>query len=190
MNNFPPILPKDEQLFETFGDSLREIIPGKLQEIMEEQDELVEERTQNLQVLNSWKFKNSFDKWFCYTAFSYDFMEYDILNRHLKYWLRLASKTSKNKEWEKPPDGQPISQEQLIIARESPIEELFPTQLRKVGERLRGRCPFHTEHTGSFFIFLNDNKFYCFGCHERGDVIDFYMKLHEVGFVEAVKALL
>ncbi|MCD8026788.1 MAG: CHC2 zinc finger domain-containing protein [Clostridiales bacterium] len=36
-------------------------------------------------------------------------------------------------------------------------------------------CPFHNDHTPS--MKLNPNYFYCFGCGENGDVIDFVGKL-------------
>ena len=35
-------------------------------------------------------------------------------------------------------------------------------------------CPFHEDHTPSMKL---DQRFYCFGCHARGDVIDFTARL-------------
>ena len=34
-------------------------------------------------------------------------------------------------------------------------------------------CPFHNEKTASFQIYPDTDKYYCFGCHRNGDVIDF-----------------
>ena len=49
------------------------------------------------------------------------------------------------------------------------------------------RCPFHDDHTPS--MKLNDDYFYCFGCHESGDVIDLTAKLLGIGKYEAAQEL-
>ena len=36
------------------------------------------------------------------------------------------------------------------------------------------RCPFHADHNPSMKV---DDRFYCFGCHASGDVIDFTTRL-------------
>ena len=48
------------------------------------------------------------------------------------------------------------------------------------GVRLRGRgrvrqgvCPFHEEVEGSFTVYADSERFYCFGCGLGGDVLDF-----------------
>ncbi len=48
-------------------------------------------------------------------------------------------------------------------------------------------CPFHSEKTPSCKLY--PKKFYCFGCGEKGSVIDFVMKLCGVGFADACKEL-
>ena len=55
--------------------------------------------------------------------------------------------------------------------------------------RLRGLCPFHQERTPSFFIFLEKQRFHCFGCGEGGDAIDFVRRIHGFGFREALSFL-
>lgn len=50
-------------------------------------------------------------------------------------------------------------------------------------------CPIHSEKTPSFCHYINENRWYCFGCHEYGTIIDLYMKIHDCGFTEAVKQL-
>jgi hypothetical protein len=55
--------------------------------------------------------------------------------------------------------------------------------LKKVGQIFRGCCPFHSEKTGSFFVYPSGHvtegkkqdhaSFYCFGCGVGGDVIEF-----------------
>ncbi len=63
-------------------------------------------------------------------------------------------------------------------------------KLRKSGaQNYTGLCPFHKEKTGSFSVNAAHNYFYCFGCHEKGDVFTFVMKLDSLSFPEAVRAV-
>lgn len=62
-------------------------------------------------------------------------------------------------------------------------------QLRQVGQRWRGLCPFHTEKTGSFYVNAVDGLYHCFGCQASGDAITFVREQEHVGFVEAVERL-
>ena len=50
-------------------------------------------------------------------------------------------------------------------------------------------CPFHNEKTPSFTVFPDTRSFYCFGCHEGGDVISFVMKYENLEYIEAVRLL-
>src|SRR5437667_5247477 len=61
--------------------------------------------------------------------------------------------------------------------------------LKRVGSKLKGLCPFHSEKTPSFQVDPEKGFFHCFGCHVGGDVFKF-LELHEkVSFPEAVKML-
>jgi DNA primase len=63
-------------------------------------------------------------------------------------------------------------------------------KLRKTGaQNYSGLCPFHKEKTGSFSVNATHGYFYCFGCHEKGDVFTFVMKMDVVSFPEAVRAV-
>ena len=63
-------------------------------------------------------------------------------------------------------------------------------RLRKTGaQNYTGLCPFHKEKTGSFSVNATHSYFYCFGCHEKGDVFAFVMKLESVSFPEAVRVV-
>ena len=63
-------------------------------------------------------------------------------------------------------------------------------KLRKSGaQNYTGLCPFHKEKTGSFSVNTTHSYFYCFGCHEKGDVFTFVMKMENVSFPEAVNAV-
>ena len=63
------------------------------------------------------------------------------------------------------------------------------TDLRRVGSRLTGLCPFHDERTPSFSVNVQDKLFYCFGCHAKGDAIGFVEQTEGLDFREAVEFL-
>lgn len=62
-------------------------------------------------------------------------------------------------------------------------------QLKKVGNRFVGLCPFHSERTPSFSVSPDRQLFYCFGCHVGGNVFTFIMKMEGLTFPEAVRRL-
>jgi DNA primase len=62
-------------------------------------------------------------------------------------------------------------------------------QLKQVGQRYRGLCPFHAEKTGSFYVNAVDGLYHCFGCQASGDAITFVREVEHLGFVEAVERL-
>ena len=62
--------------------------------------------------------------------------------------------------------------------------------LTKKGTRMWGCCPFHKEDTPSFCVNLANNLWYCHGCHEGGNVINFVMKYDNLPYPMAVKKLL
>lgn len=81
-----------------------------------------------------------------------------------------------------------ITEDMIARARERSIKELF-TEL--FNTPIRGGmvcCPFHEDHTASMSL-RRHNRYRCFGCEEKGDTIDLYMKANGVNFIQAVKAL-
>jgi DNA primase len=63
-------------------------------------------------------------------------------------------------------------------------------KLRKSGaQNYTGLCPFHKEKTGSFSVNATHGYFYCFGCHEKGDVFTFVMKMESISFPEAIRVV-
>ncbi|ADY51464.1 hypothetical protein Pedsa_0892 [Pseudopedobacter saltans DSM 12145] len=48
-----------------------------------------------------------------------------------------------------------------------------------------GKCPFHTEKSGSLKVESKKGIFKCFGCGASGDVIDFVMKYKSITYKEA-----
>jgi DNA primase len=57
------------------------------------------------------------------------------------------------------------------------------------GTRMKGLCPFHQEKTPSFTVDSTRAHYYCFGCQEGGDAIDFLQKQEALSFTEAVERL-
>ncbi len=63
-------------------------------------------------------------------------------------------------------------------------------KLSKSGRNFRGLCPFHTEKTPSFYVFIDRGSWRCFGsCGEGGDVFSFVQKRENVDFREALRIL-
>jgi DNA primase len=62
-------------------------------------------------------------------------------------------------------------------------------KLRKSGANWSALCPFHKEKSGSFYLYPATSSYYCFGCHEHGDVFTFVQKMDNVSFPEAVRAV-
>ncbi len=63
------------------------------------------------------------------------------------------------------------------------------TQLKRVGTRWSGLCPFHTEKSPSFSVNSAEGLYYCFGCRVSGDVITFVREMEHTDFVGAVEWL-
>ena len=42
------------------------------------------------------------------------------------------------------------------------------------------KCPFHQDKTASMKVKLTDKKYFCFGCGEKGDAIDFVAKYYNL----------
>jgi DNA primase len=57
------------------------------------------------------------------------------------------------------------------------------------GTRMKGLCPFHQEKTPSFTVDSSRQHWFCFGCSEGGDAIDFLQRQESLSFVEAVERL-
>ena len=62
-------------------------------------------------------------------------------------------------------------------------------KLRKSGANWSALCPFHKERSGSFYVYPGTSSYYCFGCHEHGDVFSFVGKIEGLSFPEAVRAV-
>ena len=61
--------------------------------------------------------------------------------------------------------------------------------LRGKGRVRQGVCPFHQEAEGSFTVYSDSEKFYCFGCGAGGDVLDFVQRMEGLNLPEAIRRL-
>ena len=63
------------------------------------------------------------------------------------------------------------------------------TDLRRVGTRHVGLCPFHDERTPSFSVNAEHGLYHCFGCGASGDAISFVRETDGLDFAEAIEHL-
>lgn len=189
---YPPQLPSEDRVME-FVDCVVVSSQGKIIELLDRHDEVEKIRRDEIAEIRRQVDLYGWDEWseyFWTYLVNYHYTEVIYIEKWLKYWAKLYEISSKSKMspvFLEKKDG--ITEDDIYIAKEYPIEELFEGELRSTFGRLVGLCPFHGEKTPSFSIFTEDNHFYCFGCSVWGDSIDFYMKMNKVSMIEAVKVL-
>ena len=62
-------------------------------------------------------------------------------------------------------------------------------ELKRSGKNWRGLCPFHSEHSPSFFVSDEIQRYKCFGCGASGDVFEFLEQYEGMSFREALEML-
>ena len=67
--------------------------------------------------------------------------------------------------------------------------EAAGVKLRGRGRVRQGVCPFHDEAEGSFTVYADSERFYCFGCGLGGDVLDFVQRSEKLTLPEAIARL-
>ena len=83
---------------------------------------------------------------------------------------------------------QPGSLADIVKARADIVEIVGGyVELKRSGQNFIGRCPFHSEKTGSFAVHPTKQIFHCFGCGIGGDVFSFVQKIEGVEFSEALR---
>lgn len=68
----------------------------------------------------------------------------------------------------------------------------YGVELERDGHEFVACCPFHSEDTPSFTIFAGDDRvqrYHCFGCGAKGDVLDFVRGIKGVDLREAIRIL-
>jgi DNA primase len=112
------------------------------------------------------------------------YTEYFVIEKWITYWSRTLEILGV-----KPARDFELSATTVMEAKNYPLPELYRGNLTKRSGNFVGICPFHEENTPSFTIYTKDNTYYCFGCHRRGDSIDFMEALEGITFIQAVKKL-
>ena len=67
--------------------------------------------------------------------------------------------------------------------------EALGVRLRGKGRVRQGVCPFHDEAEASFTVYGDTERFWCFGCGEGGDVLDFVRRMEGLSLAEAIQSL-
>jgi len=62
-------------------------------------------------------------------------------------------------------------------------------ELTRKGNRYWGLCPFHSEKTPSFSVSQERQLYYCFGCHQGGNIFSFLKNNDKLEFREAIQYL-
>ena len=69
------------------------------------------------------------------------------------------------------------------------VVEAAGVSLRGRGRVRQGVCPFHREAEGSFTVYGDSERFYCFGCGAGGDVLDFIQRIENLSLPDAIRRL-
>ena len=69
------------------------------------------------------------------------------------------------------------------------VVEAAGVRLRGRGRVRQGVCPFHEEAEGSFTVYADTERWYCFGCGAGGDVLDFVQRAEGLSLPEAIRWL-
>jgi DNA primase len=69
------------------------------------------------------------------------------------------------------------------------VVEASGVRLRGRGRVLQSFCPFHREREPSFTVYQDTQRFYCFGCGAKGDVLDFLRLREGLELPEAIRRL-
>jgi len=172
-----------KELLKIFPEA-KEIIPIKLKEWKDKKELLLKRFRKLLREIRNKDVKN---RLFCIFLLKDTYEE--KVRKIETHIYRLNSYLCDEKE-----DKGRITISQIEKVKQIPILDVFSSlydgYIKKSGKNYSCLCPFHQEKNPSFYIFPETNTFYCFGCGEKGDVIDLVKKMKKVNFPKAVEFLL
>jgi hypothetical protein len=174
----------DKELLAIFPDA-RKIIPQKLEEREQEYKLLRNEIRAFLKRIREENFESL---WFAEEiAKVFYFPDLFACERHI-YRLRRMKFVAEgsNKKYCKE-----NFYENIELARSYPIFQVAreKLELKKSGNNYSALCPFHNEKTPSFYIYVEDNQYHCFGCGVHGDVINLAQHLYGLSFKQTIELL-
>lgn len=70
-----------------------------------------------------------------------------------------------------------------------PMDRVLPPPRRRGNGYQMFLCPLHSDKNPSFAWYRKNNTWWCFGCSQGGDIIEFIMKFTNVDFLEAIEYL-
>lgn len=182
-SNWRKSLPKlhEKVLLEIFPEA-ESVIEKMIIDLQEEKGVILVHLKDKLTIIKQSK-ADDFSKWFCreWLKISEGSRLVEIEN-NIGRLKRIVSENNFNmKNW--------VCEKQIEQAMQVPIESLISEKLKKMGKTLCGLCPLHNEKHASFYIYPETNSFYCFGCNQGGNAINFAKLLHGYSFKEAVEFL-
>lgn len=78
----------------------------------------------------------------------------------------------------------------MIITDIVSVIEAEDIEMTDKGNHFAGVCPLHGDSNPSLVVYKNrPERFICFGCHAKGDAIDFVRKLRGLSYQGAVRYL-
>lgn len=78
----------------------------------------------------------------------------------------------------------------IEIVKQTSITDMIGEQPQnKLGNIWWYKCIFHSEKSASLAVYIQQNRFHCYGCGADGSVIDLVMKQYDCSFMEAAKKI-
>lgn len=65
------------------------------------------------------------------------------------------------------------------------VSRFLGRKIKEVGGYFTGSCPLHLDKSNSFRLNPERQTWYCYSCHEGGDAIALYGRIHNIRAVEA-----
>jgi hypothetical protein len=173
----------EKEMLEVFPNA-KEVIPDAIKNWQEKYDELANEIKSALSKVSKeeqWFSDILFEKLIAPKLLK---IEDHIFRLKRQLSLSQGPQSTGHRQWKN-------FQEMLDIAKTRPLYEFArdKLELKPSGKNFVGLCPFHNERTPSCYFYTETNTFYCFGCGEKGDIINFTMRFYGIDFKEAVKML-
>lgn len=176
----------EQELLAMFSPDAKDVISTKIAELNELIEEIEVKANECMHQINE-SGADKFSKEFGREIVKMEFIT--KLDRYERELLRLR----RCEQILNPSSVRHISnfQEKLEMARGRPIAEIIGRymEIRQVGNKFTGLCPFHAEKTPSFHIYAEQGQYHCYGCQAHGDVIKFIQEIQGVEFKDAVDIL-
>lgn len=86
-----------------------------------------------------------------------------------------------------------INQITTELENQDMIYDIFANRMslpnKPNSSQISGLCPFHQDSNPSFSVNVKNGLFYCFGCHEHGNIYQFVSKIDGISLTDAIRKL-